>query len=222
MGTAVGTWMAASVLFVLGACSRAPEPQPPRPQQAGQPLDPVETAANLAALRAAALSGDQEATRRRFEAMHTDLMRSMKVPDTRRPIDPEAARAAARGVAGVRSVAWVDRSNLLAIVERNEQRSQATIDAVCLALEPLGDTLAVVVHLQSAAARTGDELEVLSRNCQLAPGDRALFQENRQLDVIPPEIRVRHQAEKARLEAKAEAQRPSKADEEALMAIPEM
>ena len=104
----------------------------------------------------------------------------------------------------------------------SEGRNQATIDAVCIALEPLGDTLAVVVHLQSAAARTGDELEVLSRNCQLAPGDRALFQQDRQLDVIPPEIRARHQAEKVRLEAKAGSQRQSKADEEALMAIPEM
>lgn len=220
MHTKGAVWMAAGMLLALAACSRTPEPQ--RPQQAGQSLDPVETAANLVALRAAAMSGDQEATQRRFEAMHADLMRSMKVPDTRRPIDREAARTATRNVEGVRSVAWVDRANLLAIVERNEQRSQATIDAVCMALEPLGDTLAVVVHLQSAAARTGEELEVLSRNCQLAPGDRALLQANRQLDVVPPEIRAQHQAEKARLEAGAGSQQRSQADEDALMAIPEM
>ncbi|QDH70473.1 hypothetical protein [Marilutibacter alkalisoli] len=207
-------------LILLSACSQAPEPQ--RPQQAGQPLDPIETAARLAALRGAAMTGDQEAVQRQFTALHTDMMRSMKVPDTSRRIDPEAARATARTVPGVRSVVWVDRTNLFAIVERNEQRSHATIDAICMALEPLGDTLAVVVNLQSGAARTGDELEILSRNCQLGEGDRALFQQNRQLDVVPPGIRAQHQAEKARLEARAARNEMSTEDEAALMAIPEM
>lgn len=219
MSRVIGSWVLALAVGLV-ACTQTSEP--PRPQQAGQPLRPVETAARLAALRAAAMTGDQDATREQFQALHTDVMRSMKVPDPSRRIDPEAARAAAKTVPGVRSVAWVDRTNLFAIVENNDQRSPATLDAICMNLEPLGDTLAVVVHLQSGAARTGEELQILSRNCQLAPGDHALFQQQRQLDVVSPEIRAQHQAEKARLEARAEADAQTQRDDEALMAIPEM
>jgi hypothetical protein len=95
-------------------------------------------------------------------------------------------------------VVWFDRENLFAIVERNEQKSYQTIDAICMKLEPLGDTLGVVVNVQSGAAATGDDLEILSRNCQLAPGDRAMLQKNRQIDVIAPEIREQHKANNAR------------------------
>lgn len=202
--------LAAIAVLVLG-CTQTPESQPRRPQQAGKPLDPVSTAARIAAIRGSALVGDQEATREHFTALHKDLMRSMKVADATRPIDREAARAAARQVEGVRSVAWVDRYNLLALVDRNELRSQQTIDDICLQLEPLGDTLAVVVHLQSAVARNGDELETISRNCQLAVGDQALGQRNRQLDVIPPEVRQVHRANNARPVDAAESKR--RADE---------
>ena len=109
----------------------------------------------------------------------------------------EAARAAAKHVAGVHSVVWLDRSNLLALVDRNEQRSMGTIDAICHELDPLGDTLAVVVHLQSRAARTGDELETIHRNCQLAEGDGAMLQTVKNVDVIPPEVRAEHAAQQA-------------------------
>lgn len=180
-------------IFVAG-CTKQPAETPARPAQAGQPMNPVETAARIAALRASAVMGDHKGVERQMNAMHSDMMRSMKVPDTTRAIDKEAARIAARQVPGVRSVVWVDNTRLLAIVERNELRTYRTIDDICLKLEPLGDTLAVVVNLQSGAARTGDELEVLSRNCQLAPGDHAFMHRPRQLDVLDPDIRRQHQA----------------------------
>ena len=162
--------------------------------QAGQPLNPLTTAGRLAAVPLASVLGDEETARTQFNAAHADLMRSMKVADARRPIDRESARTVARQVPGVRSVVWVDRHNLLALVDGSRYRDQHTIDGICRQLEPLGDTLAVVVHLQDATARTGDELETINRNCQLRPGDVALAQTRRQLDVIDPEIRARHKA----------------------------
>ena len=187
-------------LLMLGAaagCAQQQEPDARRPQQAGQPLNSVETAARFATIQGQAILGDKEGLQQTMEAFHKDTMRSMKIPDARRGIDHEQARVAARSVEGVRSVAWVDRENLLVIVERNEHRTQQTIDAICMSLEPLGDTLGVVVNLQSGAATTGDDLEILSRNCQLAPGDRALLQRNRQIDVIDPEVRAQHKSAQA-------------------------
>jgi len=162
--------------------------------QAGQPLNPLTTAGRLVAVPVASALGDEETARTQFNAAHAELMRSMKVADARRPIHREDARTAARQAPGVRSVVWVDRHNLLALVDGGRYRSQHTIDDICRRLEPLGDTLAVVVHLQDATAQTGDELETISRNCQLKPGDVALAQTRRQLDVIDPAIRARHKA----------------------------
>lgn len=182
-----------------------------RGPQAGQPLNPLTTAAHLAAVPLASALGDQATARSQFDAAHADVMRSMKVADARRPIDREAARAAAKQVAGVRSVVWVDRHHMLALVDGNRYRSQQTINGICHQLEPLGDTLAVVVHLQDATARTGDELETVSRNCQLKPGEFALAQPRRQLDVIDPAIRARHKSVKASAADARESQR--RADE---------
>lgn len=117
-------------------------------------------------------------------------------------MDRESARQAARRIDGVRSVAWIDRENLFVIVTTNAARSYQTIDAICLELESLGDTLGVVVNLQSGAAINGDDLEILSRNCQLAPGDRAFLQAKRQIDVIPSEIRAQHRANNPDVNAK--------------------
>lgn len=202
----------AAAALALAACTQSP-PAEKTPQRAGEAMDPVETAGRMVALRGAALVGDQEAAREQLEAMTDDMRRSMKLPDPSRRIDPEAARSAARAVPGVRSVVWIDATNLLAIVAENEHRNDATIDAICLAMEPLGDTLAVVVNLQSGAARTGDELEILSRNCQLAPGDRAFLQADRQVDVIAPELRAQVRAQQAQA-ANAATQRRN-ADEAA-------
>lgn len=183
------------MMFALlaGGCGPAER----KPQQAGKPLDPIETAARMAAIRGSAIAGDEEGVRRNMDAFADDFRRSIKLADPARRVDRESARQAAKHVAGVRSVAWIDRENLLAIVSSNQARNDDTIDAICLELEPLGDTLGVVVNLQSGAATTGDELEILSRNCQLAPGDRAFAQRNRQVDVIPQDIRARHKRNNA-------------------------
>ena len=218
-------WPALPLLALLAACTQAPpsEPTPPprQPQQAGQPLDPLKTAGHIAGARVAALTGDQEGIRRNMEAMSEDMRRAIKLPDAGRPIDPEAARTAARSIPGVRSVAWLDRSNLMVRVDSAELRSHQTIDELCYQLEPLGDTLAVVVHLQNAAARTREEMDTLSRNCQLAPGDRALLQRDRKVDVLDPALRVQHHANAERLRAQRSVQQ-SEGGRAALEAIPEM
>jgi hypothetical protein len=180
--------------FLLAACARTVEPPQRKPEQAGQPMDPVKVAARIAATRAAAMTGDQRAVQANMQALNEDFRKSIKLADPARRVDRESARAVAKRVDGVRSVAWVDNTNLLAIVSRNDARSYATIDAICMELEPLGDTLGVVVNLQSGAAVSGSELQILSRNCQLAPGDRALLQTKRQLDAVSPEIRAQHRA----------------------------
>jgi hypothetical protein len=192
--------LALALALVAAGCSRdatnssAIASGPPKPQRAGQPLDPYEVGARVAISRAAAATGNQAEVTRQAGALQEDFRRSIRLSDPSRAVDREAARRAAKQVAGVRSVVWIDHENLLAIVSRNEARSYATIDAICVALEPLGDTLGVVVNLQSGVATNGDELEIVSRNCQLAPGERALMQRNRQVDVIPPSIRAEHRA----------------------------
>lgn len=178
----------------LCACTKSVEPVERKPEQAGKALDPVKVAAQMAATHAAAITGDQQAVQASMHALNEDFRKSIKLADPARRVDREAARNAAKRVEGVRSVAWVDQTNLLAIVSRNDARSYRTIDAICLELEPLGDTLGVIVNLQSGAALNGDELAVLSRNCQLAPGDRALLQRPRQLDSVDPTLRAQHRA----------------------------
>lgn len=186
--------------IMFAGCGGAGERESDRrePQRAGQPLNPVETAARVATVHGSAILGDQEGVRRGIEALNDDFRRSIKLADPARKVDREAARAAIRHIDGVRSVAWIDHENLLVIVSSNEARDQRTIDAICMELEPLGDTLGVVVNLQSGAARSGDELEILSRNCQLAPGDRAFMQRHRQVDVVAPELRAAHKRNNAR------------------------
>jgi hypothetical protein len=168
-----------------------------RPEQAGQPMDSLQTAGRLVSIRAAAILGDQAAVRANMDALHEDFRKSIKLADPARAVDREAARAAAKDVDGVRSVAWIDRENLMVIVSSIEARSYDVIDAICMQLEPLGDTLGVVVNLQSGAATNSDELAVLSRNCQLAPGDRAMLQRNRQIDVVSESVRSQHKRNNA-------------------------
>ncbi len=81
------------------------------------------------------------------------------------------------------------------MVAGSRYRSMETINRVCLALEPLGDTLAVVVNLQDVTATTFEGADTLSRNCQLAEGQRALLQTKRQVDVLDPELRRVFQAQ---------------------------
>lgn len=150
------------------------------------------------------MAGDQEAIRRNMDAMSEDFRKSIRLADPARAVDREKARAAAKTVNGVRSAVWLDRENLFVTVKSAEARSHRTIDRICVALEPLGDTLGVVVNLQNTSARNDDELETLSRNCQLPPGERALLSRARQIDVVDPEIRAIHKANQALPQQSAE------------------
>lgn len=191
------------VVLILLALAMAGCVQQPagveQPPQAGTPLDP----GTIGAIDATTISGDQRAMQQNTAEFQEELRKSIKLADPTRPVNREWARTAAKRVQGVRSVAWLDHANLLAIVVLNNQRTYQTIDAICRQLEPLGDTLGVVVNLQSGAAVTGDEREILSRNCELVPGDRGLLQANRQVDVIAPKVRAQHQAVQAMLERDA-------------------
>ena len=187
-------WLIAAAVTCVAAtaCSEAPEGNTAqtarRPQQAG-PTNPLVTAGHLAGVEAAGLTGDPRAMRGHVEAMHKDMMRSIHLADPSRPIDHESARAAVRPLQGVSSSAWIDRSNLLVMVGGGQYRNMDTIDRVCLALEPLGDTLAVVVNVQDVTATTSEGADTLSRNCQLAEGERGLLQPKRQVDVLDPKLR---------------------------------
>lgn len=173
-----------AMVAALTACTVSAPPADRKPQQAGQGMQPVKVAAQMAGVHASAIAGDQEGVQAGMGSLQEDFRKSIKLADPHLQVDRESARTAARRVDGVRSVAWIDRENLLVIVDRNEARSYGTVDAICMELEPLGDTLGVVVNLQSGAATNGDELEILSRDCQLAPGDRAMLARKRQVDVI--------------------------------------
>lgn len=184
--------MAAAVICMAAAgCSRTDADAPSntrRPQQAGA-TNPLATAGHLAGIEAAGLTGDQRAMQGHVDAMHKDMMRSMHLPDPSRPINHEAARTAVRPLQGVQSAVWIDRNNLLVMVGGGQYRNMDTIDRVCLALEPLGDTLGVVVNLQDVTATTSEGADTLSRNCQLRAGERAVLQQKRQVDALDPEVR---------------------------------
>jgi hypothetical protein len=180
------------VAFSIAACGQQASDkttEKPRPQQAGQPVNPYATAGHILGARAAAVAGDTRAAEQHVNAMANDFARSARIRDVRRPVDHEAARVAVRPLAGVRSSVWIDADNLLVMVDGQKFRNMDMIDQVCLFLEPLGDTLGVVVNLQDVAARNGDEAETLSRNCQLPQGQRAFLQTKRQVDAISPEVR---------------------------------
>jgi hypothetical protein len=197
-------WLIAAAITCVAAtgCSKADGEATTttrRPQQAGQGTNPLTTAGHLAGVESAGLSGDQRAMQAHVDAMHKNLMRDMRLADSSRRINHEAARAAVRPLQGVQSAAWIDNANLLVLVGGSQYRSMATIDNVCLALEPLGDTLSVVVNVQDVMATTSEGADTLSRNCQLGAGERAMFQQKRQVDVLDPEVRRVFRAEQGRL-----------------------
>ena len=213
--------IAACLLIAACTAQQAESPQAQRPQQAGQPMDPLRTAGHVTGARLSAIAGERQGVQRNMDAMAEDLRRAMKLADASRPIDREAARGIARAMPGVRSANWIDRHNFLVRVDGAELRSQQTIDALCIRLEPLGDTLAVVVHLQDAAALTRDGMDTLSRNCQLAPGDSAMFQRPRAVDALDPRIRAQQRAYGEHLRANPPPQQ-SAGDRAALEAMQEM
>ena len=196
--------VAAAALCLLVGCSEVAQSAQPRPQQAGRPMDPLRVAGQMAAIRGSALLGDQDGVQGGLMAMHEDFRKAIKLADPARRVDREEARAALQGLEGLASAVWLDHENLFVLVDRNELRTQAVIDAVCIRLEPLGDTLGVVVNLQSTAARTGEEQAKLSRNCQLQPGDRAFMQRERQVDVVPAHVRIQQQRAQAQADARGD------------------
>lgn len=208
---------AAAVLCALAGCAEQAPTTPARPEQAGQPVDPLRTAAQLASIRGSALVGDRQGVEDGLMAMHEDFRKSIKLADPARRVDREAARAALRGLDGLASVVWIDHENLFVLVDRNELRTQALIDDICVRLEPLGDTLGVVVNLQSTAARTGAEQATLSRNCQLQPGDRAFMQRARPIDVVPAEVFAQQRRAQEQADARGERRRQAQENLEILM-----
>lgn len=212
----------AAVLLIGGCTAKQPdEPAKRRPQQAGQPMDPVRTASQMTAARMAAVMGDQAGVQRNMEDMSEDMRRAMKMADPMLPIDPEAARGIARTMPGVRSANWIDRNNLLVRVDGADLRNQQTIDELCVRLESLGDTLAVVVHVQDAAPTSHDGMDTLSRNCQLVEGDVAFTQRQRSVDALDPVVRAQQRAEAERMRGDAARQRTA-GDRAALDSIREM
>jgi len=114
---------------------------------------------------------------------------STHVPGMFHPIDHEAARVAVRPIAGVRSASWLDASNFVVIVDGAQQRNPAMIDAVCRALETLGDTLGVVVNLQDVGSAQANAAATLSRNCRLPQVQSSFMQANREVSMVAPDWR---------------------------------
>src|SRR5262249_50136083 len=127
-------------------------------------------------------------------------------PDPSRPIDHEQARTVVQAVPGVRSATWLDDQNFVIMVAGANYRSMETIDRVCHELEPLGDTLAVVVNVENVAAKNADEAESISRNCKLPVGERAANQPMRQIDALDPALRKTFREQQAQQQAQQEAQ----------------
>ncbi|MFZ2236796.1 MAG: restriction endonuclease [Dokdonella sp.] len=173
----------------------SPAPASSQPESQTQGSRPT---ASYADRRRAARTGMQTVGRGAQRAAAS----AMGAPDVYRTIDPESARLAVSRIAGVRSAVWMDKTNFIVRVDSAELRSMAMINEVCDALEPLGDTLGVVVALQNANARNGDEMETLTRNCQLGEGQRAFGQRKRQIDTISPEVRAQFKAMQERNQPK--------------------
>lgn len=124
------------------------------------------------------------------QAQALNTYRAMRLPDSRRPVDHEAARAALSNLPGVGTTTWIDSQNLLVLVSGHELRTNRMIDDVCMALDPLGDTLGVVVNVQDVMAKSSEGADVLSRNCKLQGDERAMFQAKRQVNALDPALRA--------------------------------
>lgn len=161
----------------------------PNAQPTAPTVDPLAVAGHVAGARAAAMRGDSQAVQAHVEEVQREMLEASRIPDARRPIDRESARSAVREVAGVQSVVWLDRGNLLVMVDGAAYRNHAMINAVCERMAPLGDTLAVVVNLQDVTATTAAGAQTLARNCRLPSGEQAFMARPRQVDVVPEPLR---------------------------------
>lgn len=100
-----------------------------------------------------------------------------RAPDPARHIPQDQALARVRAVEGVSKVEWMNSRDLVVLVNGSAYRNYAMSERICKAMEPLGDTLWVAVHLMDRSARTGGNLTVYSRNCQLPPPEHAVLQD---------------------------------------------
>lgn len=101
-----------------GACERQAAnecAEQPRPQQAGQPANPVKLAGHLRAACVAAVTGISKAAEEYITAVATGLARSARMPSPHRPIDQEAARAAMRPINGVRTSLGLDLESFVVV-----------------------------------------------------------------------------------------------------------
>ena len=125
-----------------------------------------------------------------LDAQARTTYKAMRLPDVGRPVDHEAARAALSNLPGVGTTTWIDSQNLLVLVSGHELRTNRMIDDICMALDPLGDTLGVVVNVQDVMAKSSEGADVLSRNCKLQGDERAMFQAKRQVNALDPALRA--------------------------------
>ena len=152
----------------VSAVAPARETGTPLPVHGGP--DPSSVARHMGTIRAATAAGDDTAMRAGVDAMNTASRRAMRLVDPGRAVDREAARAAVQQLPDVRAAGWIDRTRLLVVAARDQAGAEAMIDTVCRRLEPLGDTVGVVVSVQDTA--TSGLPRETSRSCQLAPGVR--------------------------------------------------
>jgi hypothetical protein len=131
--------------------------------------DPVSAERHMGAIRAAAVAGDDEAMHAGVDAMNTASRQAMRLIDPGRTVDREAARVAVQQLSGVRAAGWIDRTRLLVVTAGDGRAAEAMIATVCRRLEPLGDTVGVVVSVQDTAA---GPLRETSRGCRPLPGER--------------------------------------------------
>lgn len=183
---------ALTLLVLLSACQQQTPDQTAADADEAEPIasgpNPAVIAGHVVGVQVATRRGDSESAQQHMEGFNREFLRGARIPDARRSIDPEAARGAVRTVEGVRSAIWMDRSNLIVMVDGARYRNQRMINTVCRQLEPLGDTLAVVINLQDVTATTAKAAATLSRNCQLPAGERAVLQRKRDIDVVPAEV----------------------------------
>lgn len=190
---ALGTAVLCCVLAGCGA--PADRAAPDDLAKGAQRSTPLSVAKHVAGVRLAALAGNQQAIAEHIDAMSKDMLHDARIPDPTRPIAREAARAAVAPLAGVRSVVWIDHDNLLVMVGGAQYRNMAMVGRVCDALDPLGDTLAVVVNVQDVTATTSEGADAVSRNCRLLEGQRAFLRQNRRIEALDPSLRSTFKAQ---------------------------
>jgi restriction endonuclease len=180
-----------AAVFVLAAGYMATQAVPESPNRLATNIHTVATpgAAESVVEAAATVSA------RAYDAELRQTYKAMRLPDIRHPVDHEAARAVLGKLPGVGTTTWMDNQNLLVLVSGQDLRTNRMIDDVCAALDPLGDTMGVVVNVQDVMAKTSEGADVLSRNCKLRGDERAMFQAKRKVDVLDPGLRATMKAQ---------------------------